>query len=63
MTRITWIRHGEASEDVLGTHYGQSDVDLSDAGRQMPLPFGDGNLCLSNAGFNLSAALALSFCP
>jgi broad specificity phosphatase PhoE len=33
MTRITWIRHGEPSQDVLGTHYGQSDVDLSDAGR------------------------------
>lgn len=37
MTRLILIRHGRPSEDAVGTHYGQTDVDLSDRGRTQSL--------------------------
>lgn len=33
MTKLILIRHGRPSADALGTHYGQTDVGLSDRGR------------------------------
>ncbi len=33
MTTLLMIRHGQPAEDAVGTHYGQTDVALSDHGR------------------------------
>lgn len=36
-TTLVMIRHGRPSEEVVGTHYGQTDVALSDRGRVQSL--------------------------
>ena len=37
MTTLLMIRHGRPTEEVVGTHYGQTDVPLSDRGREQSL--------------------------
>jgi len=41
MTRLLLIRHGRPSADAVGTHYGQTDVGLSDRGRAQSVGVAD----------------------